>query len=142
VAIRSAKELEAEIQVLLEMDSQDRNTFRVETFENAGLLTYDRGLVLTTNDGAEFQITIVASNRRANCPEEYLEEGETLEFQDQGGGKAVGVECCDKMFDLPEQAEIHENRHIAEIAEREEKELTPNEVERVANFISYDLERD
>jgi hypothetical protein len=34
---------------------------RVETFEAAGMLTRDRGLVVTMKDGSEFQITIVRS---------------------------------------------------------------------------------
>ena len=31
----------------------------VRTFEDVGMLTRDRGLVVTMNDGTEFQITIV-----------------------------------------------------------------------------------
>lgn len=34
---------------------------RVETYENAGVMTYNKGLVLTLPDGSEFQITIVQS---------------------------------------------------------------------------------
>jgi len=34
---------------------------RVQTFEDAGMLTRDRGLVVTMTDGTEFQITIVQS---------------------------------------------------------------------------------
>jgi hypothetical protein len=34
---------------------------RVQTFEEAGLLTDNRGLVVRTEDGREFQITIVES---------------------------------------------------------------------------------
>ena len=30
----------------------------IRTYEEGGYLTYDRGLVLTTADGSEFQITI------------------------------------------------------------------------------------
>jgi hypothetical protein len=36
---------------------------RVKTFEDAGLLTRDRGIVLSLEDGSEFQITIVQSAR-------------------------------------------------------------------------------
>jgi hypothetical protein len=34
---------------------------QVKTFEDAGLLTRDRGIVLSLEDGSEFQITIVRS---------------------------------------------------------------------------------
>jgi hypothetical protein len=34
---------------------------QVKTFEDAGLLTRDRGIVLSLKDGSEFQITIVQS---------------------------------------------------------------------------------
>ena len=33
----------------------------VRTFEDAGVMTYDKGLVITTEDGSEFQITICQS---------------------------------------------------------------------------------
>ena len=33
----------------------------VRTFENAGLLTRDKGVVVSLKDGSEFQITIVKS---------------------------------------------------------------------------------
>ena len=35
----------------------------VETFRDAGILTMNEGLVVTMDDGAEFQITIVRSRR-------------------------------------------------------------------------------
>ncbi len=34
---------------------------RVRTYEEAGVMTYDKGLVITTPDGQEFQLTIVRS---------------------------------------------------------------------------------
>ena len=34
---------------------------RVRTFAEAGLMTYNKGLVITTPDGSEFQLTIVQS---------------------------------------------------------------------------------
>ena len=34
----------------------------VRTFEEAGILTDDKGLVLRMKDGSEFQITVVRSN--------------------------------------------------------------------------------
>ena len=34
---------------------------RVETFEEAGVMTYNKGLVVTLPDGSEFQLTIVRS---------------------------------------------------------------------------------
>ena len=36
---------------------------RVETFENTGVLTKNRGLVVRFEDGSEFQLTIVQSKR-------------------------------------------------------------------------------
>ena len=34
---------------------------RVQTFEEAGVMTYNKGLVITLPDGSEFQLTIVQS---------------------------------------------------------------------------------
>ncbi len=34
---------------------------RVRTFEQAGVMTYNRGLVISLPDGSEFQLTIVQS---------------------------------------------------------------------------------
>ena len=34
---------------------------RVQTFEEAGVMTYNKGLVITLPDGSEFQVTIVQS---------------------------------------------------------------------------------
>ena len=34
---------------------------RVRTFENAGIMTYNKGLVIQLPDGSEFQLTIVQS---------------------------------------------------------------------------------
>lgn len=34
---------------------------RVRTFEDAGVLTYNKGLVISLPDGSEFQLTIVQS---------------------------------------------------------------------------------
>ena len=34
---------------------------QVRTFENAGVLTYNKGLVITLPDGSEYQLTIVRS---------------------------------------------------------------------------------
>ena len=38
-----------------------RENIRVETYEQAGVMTYNKGLVLTLPDGTEFQLTIVQS---------------------------------------------------------------------------------
>jgi hypothetical protein len=35
----------------------------VSTFEEQGVLTYNKGLVIKTADGSEFQVTIVRSRR-------------------------------------------------------------------------------
>ena len=34
---------------------------RVRTFEDAGIMTYNKGLVISLPDGSEFQLTIVQS---------------------------------------------------------------------------------
>ena len=34
---------------------------RVETYEQAGVMTYNKGLVITLPDGSEYQLTIVQS---------------------------------------------------------------------------------
>ena len=39
----------------------DWENIRVSTYENAGVMTYNKGLVLTLPDGSEFQLTIVQS---------------------------------------------------------------------------------
>lgn len=40
-------------------DSENPDITNVETFEEAGLLTRDSGLVITMEDGRQFQVTIV-----------------------------------------------------------------------------------
>ncbi len=42
-------------------DAEDEEHFikSVQTFEEARIFTHDKGLVVTTGDGREFQITIV-----------------------------------------------------------------------------------
>jgi len=66
-------ELQDALKTLLEeiafMDADDRERFdlpaemaevdRVSTFEEAGVLTRDTGLVVTATDGTEFQVTII-----------------------------------------------------------------------------------
>jgi len=66
-------ELQDALKTLLEeiafMDADDRERFdlpaelaevdRVSTFEEAGVLTTDAGLVVTATDGTEFQVTII-----------------------------------------------------------------------------------
>ncbi len=48
----------------------DDGVSRVETFEEAGILTRNRGLVVTFDDGSEFQLTIVRSRRgKGPCSE-------------------------------------------------------------------------
>jgi hypothetical protein len=68
-------ELQDALKTLLEeiafMDAEDRedaglgedlaDVKRVRTFEEEGVLTTDAGLVITTADGAEYQVTIVKS---------------------------------------------------------------------------------
>ena len=68
-------ELQQTLKTLLDemsyMDTDDLDQFdmpeelagieRVSTFDEAGVLTRDAGLVITTNDGSEFQLTIIQS---------------------------------------------------------------------------------
>jgi len=68
-------ELQDALKNLLEeiafMDEEDRqeagldgdlaDVKRVRTYEEEGVLTHDAGLVITTTDGGEFQLTIVRS---------------------------------------------------------------------------------
>ena len=46
---------------LLQNEEEAPDIRRVQTFEEAGLLTNNRGLVVRTSDGREFEITIVQS---------------------------------------------------------------------------------
>jgi hypothetical protein len=41
--------------------TEDPVVQNVMTFEDAGVMTHDKGLVLRTEDGREFQVTIVRS---------------------------------------------------------------------------------
>ncbi|MCX6915573.1 MAG: hypothetical protein NT167_21445 [Verrucomicrobia bacterium] len=52
-------ELETMLYELLQDRDEAPEIARAETFEEAGLLTDNRGLVVRTTDGAEFEITIV-----------------------------------------------------------------------------------
>ncbi len=53
---------EADIQEIITETISDRDEItRVQTFEEACVLTTNSGLVVRTKDGSEFQITIVQS---------------------------------------------------------------------------------
>ncbi|HOD84562.1 MAG TPA: hypothetical protein PKG77_24350 [Phycisphaerae bacterium] len=54
-------EMEDMLANLLQNEDEAPEVRRVETFEEAGILTYNRGLVVRTEDGSEFQLTIVRS---------------------------------------------------------------------------------
>jgi len=47
---------------LLQDDEASPEVRRVQTFEEAGLLTGNRGVVVRTEDGREFQVSIVQSH--------------------------------------------------------------------------------
>jgi hypothetical protein len=53
--------LDHEDMVAAGLPDSDGMIDRVETFESAGILTTDPGVVVTTSDGSEFQVTIVRS---------------------------------------------------------------------------------
>lgn len=64
----NAATIETFLQNLLVGDPDEELLARIRsvpTFEDAGLLTRDRGLVLRMSNGAEFQLTIVQSKRHA-----------------------------------------------------------------------------
>ena len=64
----SERRLEKKLERLLErvMDNSrghDHSIDRIETFRERGVLTSNRGLVVTLGNGQEFQLTIVESTR-------------------------------------------------------------------------------
>lgn len=78
----NAKDFEGMLLTLLEEnadanpeDEDDDTTFqRITTFEDEGMLTHDRGLVVRCVGGDEFQLTIVRSKRGKNSRDEGEEE--------------------------------------------------------------------
>ena len=54
-------DVETMLYELLQDDEQAYEVDRVRTFEEAGVLTGNRGLVVRTEDGSTFEITIVQS---------------------------------------------------------------------------------
>jgi len=50
------------LQLLFEAEDFDIDVERTVTFEDAGLLTMNRGLVLTAVDGSTFQVQIVRAS--------------------------------------------------------------------------------
>ena len=59
----SEKRLETKLARLLERRLEPTGG-RVTTFQDAGVLTMNRGLVVSLPNGQEFQLTIVESTRR------------------------------------------------------------------------------
>ena len=55
-------DIETMLYELLQDDEAAPEVRRVQTFEEAGLLTGNRGVVVRTTDGSEFQLTIVRSH--------------------------------------------------------------------------------
>lgn len=52
-----------------ETDAEGNLPLEIEealNFEDAGIMTYNKGIVIRTRDGAEFQLTIVQSRRGEN----------------------------------------------------------------------------
>ena len=54
-------EFETMLYELLQIEEAAREIVRVQTFEEAGILTSNRGVVVRTANGSTFQITIVQS---------------------------------------------------------------------------------
>jgi hypothetical protein len=57
---RNEKRMERRLQRLLD---GRRGIDRIQTFEEAGILTRNRGLVIRLEDGTKYQITIVEDER-------------------------------------------------------------------------------
>ncbi len=57
----NANDIETLLYETLHDEDQAPEIRRVQTYEEAGIMTTDRGLVVRTEDGSEFQITIVRS---------------------------------------------------------------------------------
>ena len=51
------------IQDAIEMYDEDEEVKNVQTFEEVGMLTMNKGIVVMMKDKSEFQITIVRSER-------------------------------------------------------------------------------
>lgn len=51
--------------VLMEATDEEYNFFpeakRIKSFDDAGVLTTDQGIIVTMNDGSEFQLAVVQS---------------------------------------------------------------------------------
>ena len=45
-----------------EVEEREGQSVDIRSFEEAGILTYNKGLVVRLKDGTEFQLTIVRSN--------------------------------------------------------------------------------
>ena len=54
-------EMETMLYEMLQDEDAGPEVRRVQTFEEAGVLTYNRGVVVHTTDGSTFQISIVKS---------------------------------------------------------------------------------
>lgn len=64
------------------LDSTDEiGVARLDTFEEAGMLTHNEGLVLRLDDGSEFQITVVQS---AGAEDDEEDEEEDVADEDEG----------------------------------------------------------
>lgn len=48
-------------EAIYEADNDEQNVRDISSYENAGIMTTDKGLVMRMEDGSEFQITIVQS---------------------------------------------------------------------------------
>jgi len=57
---RNERRMERRLRAMLE---RKQSVDRVETFEEAGVLTRNRGLVVRLGDGTKYQITIVEDRR-------------------------------------------------------------------------------
>jgi len=56
-------QLQEQLQLAQDDEITDLTTGVINTFEEAGMLTLNAGLIVRTPDGAQFQLTIVQSER-------------------------------------------------------------------------------
>ena len=61
-------------EALYNYENFDYEVKSVSTFEQAGLLTNNKGLVVRLEDGSEYELTIVPRNEKADEDEEDDEE--------------------------------------------------------------------
>lgn len=73
-----ASEADSAFAETLEMSEGEAYSISVRSFEESGILTHNRGLVVRLPNGEEYQLTIVQSSRARSNAEQGDEETECL----------------------------------------------------------------